>query len=39
VLFFIDETWQEIGGQEVAALGGVAIPQHGYNAFCRESSP
>lgn len=36
MLFFIDETWQEIDGQEVAALGGVAIPQRGYNAFCRE---
>jgi hypothetical protein len=37
VLFFIDETWQEIEGRSVAALGGVAIPQRGYNAFCREA--
>ena len=36
MLFFIDETWQEIGGQQVAALGAVAIPQTAYNRFCRE---
>jgi hypothetical protein len=36
VLFFIDETWQDIGGQQVAALGAVAIPQTAYNRFCRE---
>lgn len=36
VLFFIDETWQEIGGEQVAALGAVAIKQGSYNAFCRE---
>jgi hypothetical protein len=36
VLFFIDETWQELGGQQVGALGAVAIPQAGYNRFCRE---
>jgi len=36
VLFFIDETWQVIGGQAVAALGAVAIPRSSYNAFCRE---
>jgi len=36
LLFFIDETWQEIEGQKVAALGGVAIKHRGYNAFCRE---
>jgi hypothetical protein len=36
LLFFIDETWQEIEDQDVAALGGVAIAQRGYNAFCRE---
>lgn len=36
LLFFIDETWQEIEGRNVAALGGVAISQRGYNAFCRE---
>lgn len=36
MLFFIDETWQEIGGREVAGLGAVAIRQSSYNAFCRE---
>jgi hypothetical protein len=36
VLFFIDETWQDIDGMQVAALGGVAIRQSSYNAFCRE---
>jgi hypothetical protein len=35
VFFFIDETWQEIGGHRVAALGAVAIRQAHYNAFCR----
>jgi hypothetical protein len=37
LLFFIDETWQNIDGRDVAALGGVAIGQRGYNAFCRET--
>jgi len=36
MLFFIDETWQEIAGHQVAALGGVAIRQKSYNGFCRE---
>jgi hypothetical protein len=36
VLFFIDETWQELGGQQVGALGAVALPQAGYNRLCRE---
>lgn len=36
MLFFVDETWQEIEGHSVAALGGVAIRQSSYNAFCRE---
>src|SRR5438105_15785089 len=36
MLFFIDESWQEIGGQPVGALGAVAFPLRGYNAFCRE---
>jgi len=36
LLFFIDESWQEIGGHEVGALGGVAIPEPEYNSFCRE---
>jgi Protein of unknown function (DUF3800) len=34
VLFFIDETWQEIAGQRVGALGAIAIPQDQYNGFC-----
>lgn len=36
MLFFIDESWQSIGGQEIGALGGVGIPEPGYNHFCRE---
>lgn len=36
MLFFIDETWQEIDGTPVAALGAVAIRQASYNPFCRE---
>jgi hypothetical protein len=35
LLFFVDETWQDIEGRRVAALGGVALPQRGYNAYCR----
>lgn len=36
MLFFVDETWQEINGREVGALAAVAIPRARYNAFCRE---
>lgn len=36
MLFFIDESWQAIGGREIGALGGVAIPESRYNAFCGE---
>lgn len=36
MLFFVDESWQEIGGREIGALGGVCIPEPRYNAFCRE---
>ena len=36
MLFFVDESWQTIGGKKVGALGAVAIAQGGYNAFCRE---
>ena len=36
MLFFIDESWQNIGGQEIGALGGVGIPEPVYNHFCRE---
>jgi hypothetical protein len=36
MLFFIDESWQTVGGREVGALGGVLIPEPRYNNFCRE---
>jgi hypothetical protein len=36
LLFFIDETWQEVGSQEIGAMAAVAIPRNRYNAFCRE---
>ncbi len=36
MLFFVDESWQTIGGREIGALGGVGIPERRYNAFCRE---
>jgi hypothetical protein len=36
MLWFVDETWQNIGSHEVGALGAVAIPAASYNAFCRE---
>lgn len=36
MLFFVDETWQNIGDHRVGALGCVAIPASRYNAFCRE---
>ncbi len=36
MLFFVDETWQKVGGIDVGALGAVAIEQTAYNAFCRE---
>lgn len=36
MLFFIDESWQNIGGREIGALGGVGIPEPLYNHFCRE---
>lgn len=36
MLFFVDESWQTIGGAQVGALGAVAIPTTGYNPFCRE---
>jgi hypothetical protein len=35
MLLFVDETWQNVGGQDVGALGAVAIPQANYNAYCR----
>lgn len=36
MLVFIDESWQQVGGRRVGALGAVAIPQRAYNPFCRE---
>lgn len=36
MLFFVDESWQTIDGQDVGALGGVVVPARRYNAFCRE---
>jgi hypothetical protein len=36
VLFFIDESWQAIAGQQVGALGAVAVADDKYNSFCRE---
>jgi hypothetical protein len=36
LLFFIDESWQEIGDKTIGALGAVGFPMRGYNAFCRE---
>jgi Protein of unknown function (DUF3800) len=36
VLFFIDESWQDVGDHSVGALGAVALPMQGYNRFCRE---
>jgi hypothetical protein len=36
VLFFVDETWQEISGVGVGALGGVAIAQDRYNRFAAD---
>lgn len=36
MLFFVDESWQTVGGREIGALGGVVIPEPRYNHFCRE---
>jgi hypothetical protein len=36
MLFFIDETWQTVGGHEVGALAAVSFPRERYNGFCRE---
>jgi hypothetical protein len=36
LLFFIDETWQDVGAHRVGVLGAVGIPLHRYNAFCRD---
>ncbi len=34
MLFFIDESWQTVGGQKVGALGAIAIAEERYNDFC-----
>jgi hypothetical protein len=36
MLIFIDETWQQVGGRDVGALGAVALAEKRYNAFCRD---
>ena len=36
MLFFVDETWQNVAGTDVGALGAVALPYQTYNRFCRE---
>ncbi len=36
MLYFVDETWQEVNGKSVGALAAVAIPRARYNPFCRE---
>lgn len=34
MLFFVDESFQEVAGRRVGALGAVAIPTEAYNHFC-----
>lgn len=36
MFIFIDETWQEVDGTPVGALGGVAIARDLYNPFARD---
>jgi hypothetical protein len=36
MLWFIDETWQNVGDRRVGALGAIAIRESAYNPFCRE---
>lgn len=36
MLYFVDETWQEVNGRDVGALAAVAIPRARYNGFCSE---
>jgi hypothetical protein len=36
VLFFVDETWQEIEGSKVGALGAIGLKQTQYNAFAAD---
>ena len=35
MLFFVDESWQTIGNNNVGALGAIGIPASNYNAFAR----
>ncbi|MGH2934478.1 MAG: DUF3800 domain-containing protein [Gaiellaceae bacterium] len=35
MLFFVDESWQTIGSQDVGALGAIGIATADYNAFSR----
>lgn len=34
MLFFVDESFQTVGGRKVGALGAVALPDDRYNHFC-----
>lgn len=34
MLFFVDESFQTLGGQQVGALGAIAIQAENYNKFC-----
>ncbi len=36
VLFFVDETWQMVGEDQVGALGGVGIAQTRYSDFAKD---
>lgn len=36
MLIFVDETWQEVGGVKIGALGAVMIKSAGYNQFAKE---
>jgi Protein of unknown function (DUF3800) len=36
MLFFVDETWQEVEGARVGALGAIGIEQSRYNAFAAD---
>ncbi|MGD9573395.1 MAG: DUF3800 domain-containing protein [Thermoleophilia bacterium] len=35
MIFFIDESWQTIGGTQIGSLGAVAFRAQDYNRFCR----
>jgi hypothetical protein len=36
MLFFVDETWQDINGTDVGALGAIGVKQSQYNAFAAD---